>query len=147
MVCAEIQTNNNTYYMRFKLWLETQEHITACCIILRDGKALILRRGRTAPWMPGKWNLPGGGAEGDETPEEAATREAREEAGLHVRNLSQVAVIHDPRHGIIHFYTATATGQPRLDHENDKMAWVDADELVSYDFTPHVREQLQKALT
>ncbi|MBB93315.1 MAG: DNA mismatch repair protein MutT [Rhodobacteraceae bacterium] len=37
----------------------------------------------TIPW-PGRWDLPGGGREGDETPETCALRETREEVGLHL---------------------------------------------------------------
>ncbi|WP_296256262.1 MULTISPECIES: NUDIX hydrolase [unclassified Pseudomonas] len=33
------------------------------------------------PW-PGRWDLPGGGREGDETPEQCALRETHEEFGL-----------------------------------------------------------------
>jgi hypothetical protein len=29
----------------------------ACVVFDADGKALILQRGPTAPWMPLKWNL------------------------------------------------------------------------------------------
>ena len=42
--------------------------------ILRDDKPDI-------PW-PGMWDLPGGGREGDETPETCVLRETREELGL-----------------------------------------------------------------
>jgi 8-oxo-dGTP diphosphatase len=35
------------------------------------------------PW-PGYWDLPGGGREGDETPETCALRELAEEFGLHL---------------------------------------------------------------
>ena len=31
-----------------------------------DGRALILQRGSTAPWMPLSWNLPGGGIDAGE---------------------------------------------------------------------------------
>jgi 8-oxo-dGTP pyrophosphatase MutT (NUDIX family) len=47
-----------------------------------DGNALFLRRTMTAPDCPGCWDLPGGAAEGEETAEEAAIRETREEIGF-----------------------------------------------------------------
>ena len=37
----------------------------------------------TIPW-PGLWDLPGGGREGVETPEQCALRETHEEFGLHL---------------------------------------------------------------
>jgi len=45
------------------------------------GNALFLKRGMTAPDFAGFWDFPGGGQEGDETAEETALREAREEIG------------------------------------------------------------------
>lgn len=61
-----------------------------------NGNALFLRRGPAAPDCPGCWDFPGGGQEGDETSEETARREAKEEVGdfpdgdlvLHTRTLS-----------------------------------------------------------
>lgn len=49
----------------------------AYAILLRDGRMAVMRRN-------GKLDLPGGGIEGDETPEEAVVRECREEAGFEV---------------------------------------------------------------
>jgi 8-oxo-dGTP diphosphatase len=49
-----------------------------------DGSAAVLLQHR-APWshQGGTWGLPGGARDSHETPEEAAVREAHEEAGLH----------------------------------------------------------------
>lgn len=47
-----------------------------------NGTALLLRRTATAPDCPACWDFPGGTAEGDETAEQAAVRECREEIGF-----------------------------------------------------------------
>jgi 8-oxo-dGTP pyrophosphatase MutT (NUDIX family) len=47
-----------------------------------NGKALFLKRTATAPDCPSCWDLPGGGCEGDETAEQCAVRECREEIGF-----------------------------------------------------------------
>ena len=48
-----------------------------------DGTAAVLLQHR-APWshQGGTWGLPGGARDSDETPKQAAEREAHEEAGL-----------------------------------------------------------------
>jgi len=47
-----------------------------------NGNGLFLRRTATAHDCPSCWDLPGGGQEGDESPEQTAKREAREEIGF-----------------------------------------------------------------
>lgn len=47
-----------------------------------NGTALFLKRRPDAPDCPNCWDFPGGGAEGDETSEECAVRETREEIGF-----------------------------------------------------------------
>lgn len=59
---------------------------TGCKLVLVCGDALLtyLRDDRPGlPW-PGMWDLPGGGREGDETPEACVLRELAEEFGLHL---------------------------------------------------------------
>ncbi len=58
-----------------------------------DGIPLI-RRG--SPPYRGCWAIPGGFVEDDERVEQAAIREAREETGLEVKNLSLLGVYSDP---------------------------------------------------
>lgn len=56
----------------------------ASAIVLRDDpfEVLMLRRHGGASFMPHAWVFPGGIANRGETPQEAAVREAREEAGV-----------------------------------------------------------------
>ena len=72
----------------------------------RNGRVLLLLRGPTAPWMPLRWNLPGGRIEPGETSMHAAARETREEANLRVRTLVPVARAQSARGGALDVYYA-----------------------------------------
>jgi 8-oxo-dGTP diphosphatase len=85
----------------------------ACAIFDAEGRILLVRHtyGRL------NWELPGGGSDPGEAPGETATREVREETGLHVRLERLTGVYFEPgprpghAHGpIMHFvFHATPT--------------------------------------
>ena len=56
--------------------------VAAVCVIARDGKILMIRRGTDTGY--GLWSLPGGFVDRGEVVETAAAREAWEETGLEV---------------------------------------------------------------
>ena len=62
--------------------IEVATHIGAYGIILKDNKIALIRKARGG--YKGKLDLPGGGIEHTETPEEALIRELQEEAGVTV---------------------------------------------------------------
>ena len=68
--------------------------VTVDVIIETDGGIPLIRRG--SPPFKGSWAIPGGFVEDDETVEEAAAREAREETGLEVRSLRILGVYSKP---------------------------------------------------
>lgn len=55
--------------------------------VLRDAEVLLVRRGDD-----GRWDVPGGGAQPGERPENTARRELREETSLSVGDLSPLGV-------------------------------------------------------
>lgn len=63
-------------------------------IITHEDKVLLIKR-RNPPFA-GMWALPGGMVEYGETVEDAAKREALEETGIKVSNLTLVGVYSDP---------------------------------------------------
>ncbi len=69
------------------LWHELSDNILmqikSFALIERDGLFLLIQE-NSLRWR-GKWYLPGGAADKNETPEEAAIRETREEAGCEIR--------------------------------------------------------------
>ncbi|SFT54392.1 NUDIX hydrolase [Sedimentitalea nanhaiensis] len=69
---------------------------------------LVIRRDNRPdiPW-PDHWDLPGGGREGDETPQACVLRETHEEVGLSVAAKDLVWSTSYPRpHGIVWFFAA-----------------------------------------
>ena len=104
-------------------------------VIVEDprGRVLLLQRGPTDPWMPGRWNLPGGGVEPGESPVEAAMRETREETSLRVYALSPLARIG----GLDVFRADYWTGRVRLtDGEHSRSAWVPREIAWTWDLVP-----------
>jgi ADP-ribose pyrophosphatase YjhB (NUDIX family) len=66
----------------------TRPYLAVSAAIFRDGRVLIVRRGR--PPAHGLYTLPGGGVELGETLQQAVIREVREETGLAIAPLSLV---------------------------------------------------------
>jgi len=92
------------YYQQLKLG--------SAVLIEKDGNLLLLQRSYQ-PWK-GSWNLPAGYVEVDETPEQAAVREVREETGLEVE-ISQLLNTYffddDPRgNGLLVLYRGVVVG-------------------------------------
>ena len=66
----------------------TRPYLAVSAAIFRDGRVLIVRRGR--PPAHGLYTLPGGGVEIGETLADAVIREVREETGLAIAPLALV---------------------------------------------------------
>jgi 8-oxo-dGTP diphosphatase len=66
----------------------TRPYLAVSAAIFRDGKVLIVRRGR--PPAQGVYTLPGGGVELGETLEQAVIREVREETALDIEPVELV---------------------------------------------------------
>lgn len=101
------------------------------------------------------WSLPKGTPAGDETPEETALREVREETGMEVRILGTVGDIHyrfvrDGRRidKTVHYFLMEATGGDLADHDHEfeEVRWFDLGEAETIMSFPTERTILARAL-
>ncbi|MDR3647041.1 MAG: NUDIX domain-containing protein [Candidatus Babeliales bacterium] len=76
----------------------SQYFMTVDCVIFgySQGQLMVALIERKNEPFKGKWAIPGGFVEGDETVDEAAARELQEETGLHDIYLEQFHVFSDP---------------------------------------------------
>src|SRR5690242_11743630 len=93
-------------------------------ILERDNRVLLLQRSMEMPWMPGRWNLPGGHVEPGESAAQCAAREVFEETGLVVQALAPFARAQHGKYIVDFFYTAAWSGQLRLNTENTQHVWI-----------------------
>lgn len=116
--------------------------------------AVIARRNRAGRL---EWCLPKGHLEGDETPEQAAVREIREETGLDSRIVRHLGTIDywftgtDRRvHKVVHHFLLARTGgsltvEDDPDGEAEDVAWVPMADLVARLAYPNERRLAETA--
>jgi len=123
---------------------DTARPYIACYVILRreDGKILCIKRSNTG-WMDGFYGMAAGKVEKGETFTQAATREAKEEAGVDVKasDLKHVLTIHrdSPDDDVdddmtwvdVFFEAATWQGEPHNaePHMHESVDWLDPNNL------------------
>lgn len=99
----------------------------------RDGRVLLLRRSMQENNYRGHWALPGGAADGDETPEQCAAREALEEIGAKINpdNLRPIDKVTTPN-GMIYttfLFDVREPFEAHLNPEHSASDWFHPDEL------------------
>ena len=115
----------------------------AGALIVKEDKILLQRRTDN-----GKWGFIGGLVEMNETYEQAALREIREETGLEVRLENFLGIFHnhnmvwsngDAAHVISAMYTARiVSGAPRIDEESYELRFFGADEMPELFAEDHI---------
>lgn len=108
-----------------------------------DGSAAVLLQHR-APWshQGGTWALPGGARDSHETAEEAAVREAHEEAGLAPdRLVVRTTVVTATASGSHWTYTTVIADAPEQletvpNRESAELRWVPEDEVITLPLHP-----------
>ena len=114
-----------------------QNHIVAKVFLENTAnEILILRRSRTAPERPLKWDLPGGWVVTGEDPLNACKRELLEEAGIEAEGFVQVCTftkdIDDHTLTYVFAKTQAESNKVVLSYEHDTYLWVTKREYLDY---------------
>ncbi len=120
---------------------------SAVVVVVKNGKVLLLKRGPTDDWMPGKWCFPGGGIDRGEGPFQGALRELHEEAGLVLKahDILPVGMIERDHTTIYVFMAEAPRGRVRLlDGEHSEFRWVSPDAIHSLRTIPLVKPIIRR---
>ena len=143
------ENESKGYVQRIRPYLGSQKIIlnAAGGVVVKDNKVLLQRRSDNH-----EWGLLGGLLEMNETDEEAAIREVKEESGLIVRPISFLGIFHnhemvwangDQAHTIgAYFLFEIVGGELRLDEESLELKYFGKDE-APYLFASDHREALK----
>lgn len=115
--------------------MKTIEVVAA--IIIKEGKIFSTQRGY-GPWR-GWWEFPGGKMEPGETPQEALTREIKEEldAEIHVGKLMETVEWDYPEfHLTMHCFICTLQSEALHLNEHEAAAWLTRETLRSVRWLP-----------
>jgi len=123
--------------------------VTLECFIKKDGKYLMLHRGKHKRIMPDVWMAPGGHLEFNEGLFECARREIKEETGLSINNLKVKAVgtayLKDLNQELFfHFLTADYAGGELVQNPKDgELVWLTPQDIAKL---PTLLAEIKKIL-
>lgn len=122
--------------------------VTTDGVVFRDNKVLLIKRGNEPEY--GKWALPGGYLDQDETAEEAVEREVEEETGLNAKVSHFINVYSDPKRDVkqvvsIAFLLVTDSKDILAADDALEARWFDTD-AIPEDIAFDHREIIQDAL-
>jgi 8-oxo-dGTP diphosphatase len=111
-------------------------HVTVDCIVIIENKILLVRRSTDSLVEPGKYALPGGYLDRDETPTEGAIRELLEETGYQARQATLFRIVGSPnrpgddRQAIDFVFTVEEVQQVgEADNEVTEVSWFELTNL------------------
>ncbi|MFB6175340.1 MAG: NUDIX domain-containing protein [Candidatus Nanohalobium sp.] len=107
-------------------------------LMLRDRKILLLYREDEQ-----HWEVPGGKVEENESPTEAAVREAEEEIGVKAsleKPFYSGEFQHNDEIFLWHCYRASIEGEPEIKEDRfEKLEWFEASELDDLELAPNIQ--------
>jgi len=111
------------------------KNYTIGALLTADFKQVLLIEKQRPEWQKGKYNLPGGHIEENETGYHCISREFREETGVDIRpaGWNHIGRIHNPDNYFVEFYAAiydeTKHGRIDFNASDEQVMWASVDNL------------------
>jgi 8-oxo-dGTP diphosphatase len=122
-------------------WIDYENPIPCSAAFVVNSKGYILLVKRGVEPAKGKWSLPSGFIEIDETPEEACLRELKEETGLEGQIIGLVGVYSQDssryKSVVIIGYRVEAAGSPRPGSDSEDARYFSSGSLPEIAFSSH----------
>jgi len=126
-----------------------QQGCTSAIIRNDKGQILFTKRADDEEFMSGYWELPGGGMDYGETPEECIKREIMEECGIEIEILKPASVnvyyMREVQRIEICFLCKPITQDIKLSHEHSDFRWLDISEVGSIKVSSYIKKVLKSA--
>jgi 8-oxo-dGTP pyrophosphatase MutT (NUDIX family) len=133
--------------LTFEEWQKKEKVRVGVVILFHKDKILTLHRGPTAPWMPNKWDLPGGTAESGEDVKTTAVRECQEETKIVPQSVQLLQDLDAGSFQLVVFTAESPTNTVEISWEHQNFRWIGKEELNQVDFVPFVREAINMAFS
>lgn len=150
---TELKTVRRDYSHKHDMPQANSMRPAAAVAIINDNRILMLKR-----MDNGKWTLPGGTMELDESLVDCAMREVREETGLDVLVSDIIGTYTDPdirieysdgevrREFTVLYYGTASNSEVAIDDESSTYAWIPTPEIESYPMAESQQKRIQDVL-
>lgn len=128
-----------------------QQGATSAIILNKNGEILFLRRSEKDDFLPGELDVPGGGLDYGETPEEGLKREIMEECGLEIEIIKILMVgtyfMEDiQRIDISYLCRAVDESKLKLSFEHTDFKWVKPEDIENLGLNEYLNNIAQTAV-
>ena len=119
-------------------------------LLIKDGRALIIRRANHESFLPGYYELPSGKVEFGEDPRDAIVREFKEETNLFVKTIKpyhtfSYVMENGNRHTVEIVYLVNLADESSiiaLSEDHDEYKWISPEEIDNYNITDEMKESI-----
>lgn len=130
---------------------KSQQGATNAIILNDNNQILFTERSSTDDYFPGYWELPGGGMEYGETPQEGLKREILEECGIEIEIIKPIDAntyfINELQRIEITFLCKAKDTKVKLSHEHTKHLWLDFEDINTIKISSYVEDIINRFIS